>query len=287
MTCFGIVVAYNMAKGEGQSAISGLKQLSKRRRRLMKKICLALFLFLAVLFVPVSSMALEVGARGHYWFPSLDGTVQVDEAGIVGDTIDFDKDLGIDDEDYPSVEAFVGLGNHHLSLTYTGIDYSGKKMLTRDIDFAGETYSVGDLVTSSIEYTMIDFHYQYDLLDLENILAGFSLGGVLQVKYLDGEVSLKTTGIDEEEDFTLPIPMLGVNLHLGILADILEARLKGTAIGYSGNTMYELMADISWTPFPFMDIHGGYKTFVIDIDEDDVVFDYDMSGPYVAVTVSF
>ena len=47
------------------------------------------------------------------------------------------------------------------------------------------------------------------------------------------------------------------------------------------------MADISLTPFPFVDIHGGYKRFVLDIDEDEVVSDYDMSGPYVALTLSF
>jgi outer membrane protein len=252
----------------------------------MKKIYLTLSLLLAMLLLPASSLAIEVGARGYYWFPSLDGTAKVEESGI-GTTIDFDKDLGIDDENYPCVEAFVGLGNHHLSLTYTEIDYSGKETLTRDIDFAGETYSVGALVTSSLEYRMIDLYYQYDLLDLENILAGLSLGGVLQVKYLDGDIGLKTTGIDEKEDLTLPIPMLGVNLHLGILADILEARLRGTAIGYSGNTIYEFTGDISFTPFPFIDIHGGYKTFVVDIDEDDVLFDYDMCGPYVALTVSF
>jgi len=257
----------------------------------MKKTYLTLCLLLAVLLLPVSSFGFEVGARGYYWFPSLDGTVKVDEDSIPGTTIDFDKDLGIDDEDYPCVEAFVGLGKHHLSLAYTDIDYSGRKRLTREIKFAGETYAFNALVDSSIEYTMIDLHYQYDLLDLENILAGFSLGGVFQIKYLEGDVSLKTTTgpttIDEKEDFTLPIPMLGLNLHVGILADVLEARIRGTAIGYSGNTIYEVMGDISWTPFPFMDIHGGYKTFVIDIDEDDVVFDYDMSGPYVALTVSF
>jgi len=253
----------------------------------MKKTYLALSLLLAVLLLPVSSLAFEVGARGHYWFPSLDGNVQVDEVGLIGSNIDFDKDLDIDDENYPCVEAFIGLGNHHLSLTYTNIDYSGKKTLSRDINFGGETYTAGALVSSSIEYSMLDLHYQYDILDLENILAGFSLGGVLQVKYLDGDVSLKTTGIDEAEDFTLPIPMVGVNLHIGVLADILEARVRGTWIGYSGNSIYELTGDVSWTPFPFMDIHGGYKTFVIDIDEDDVIFDYDMSGPYVAVTVSF
>jgi len=253
----------------------------------MKRTCLALPLLLAILLSPLSSSAFEIGARGYYWFPSLDGTVRVDEANIIGDTIDFENDLGIEDENYPSGEVFVGMGKHHLSLAYTDIDYSGRKTLTRDVFFSGEKYTATSTVTSSIEYQMIDFHYQYDFLDLENVLAGFSLGGVFQVKYLDGQVSLKTTGLDEKEDFTLPIPMVGLNLHIGMLADILAARVRGTAMSYSGNTMYEIMADISWTPFPFIDIHGGYKTFVIDIDEEDVVFDYDMSGPYVALTVSF
>lgn len=242
---------------------------------------------LAILLSPLSSLAFEIGARGYYWFPSLDGTVKVDEANIIGTTIDFDNDLGIEDGDYPSGEVFVGFGRHHVSLAYTDIDYSGRNTLTRTIVFKGETYAISSLVTSSIEYKMIDFHYQYDFLDLENVLAGFSLGGVFQVKYLDGEVSLRTTGLDEKEDFTIPIPMVGLNLHIGLISDILEARLRGTAMSYSGNTIYEIMADISLTPLPFIDIHGGYKTFVIDIDEDDVMFDFDMSGPYVALTVSF
>jgi outer membrane protein len=253
----------------------------------MKKTYLALSLLVVTLLLPASTLAFEIGARGYYWFPSLDGNVKVDEAATIGDTINFENDLGIEDENYPSVEVFLGGGKHHLSLTYTNIDYSGKKTLTRQITFNGVVYNVNELVESSIEYKMMDLHYQYDFLNLENVLAGFSLGVVFQVKYLDGEVGLKTTGIDEKEDFTFPIPMIGLNLHIGMLADVLEARLRGTAIGYAGNTIYELMADISWTPLPFLDIHGGYKTFVIDIDEDDVIFDYDMAGPYVAVTVSF
>ena len=253
----------------------------------MKKIYLALSLLLPVLLLPVSSLAFEIGARGYYWFPTLDGTVKVDEASIIGTTIDFDKDLGIEDENYPSVEVFVGGGNHHLYFIHTEIDYSGRNMLTKEIKFGGKTYPVSALVTSSIQYKMMDLLYQYDFLNLENVLGGFSLGGVFQVKYLDGKVGLKTTGIDEEEDFTIPIPMIGLNLHMGILAQILQVRLRGTAVSYSESTIYELMGDISWTPFPLVDIHGGYRTFVIDIDEDDLTFDYDMSGPYVALTLSF
>jgi outer membrane protein len=253
----------------------------------MKRTYCALALFLALVLMPLASSAFEIGARGYYWFPSLDGKVRVDEAGSIGDTLDFENDLAIQDEDYPSGEVFVGAGKHHLDLGYTKVDYSGSNVLNRTIIFNGETYPVSSLVSSSIEYKMIDFHYQYDFINLENALAGFSLGGVFQVKYLDGEVTLKTTGLDEKEDFTLPIPMVGLNLHIGIIADILEARVRGTAMTYSGNSMYELVGDISWTPFPFIGIHGGYKTFVIDVDEEDVLLDYDMSGPYAAITISF
>ncbi|HUU39599.1 MAG TPA: hypothetical protein VMW42_01520 [Desulfatiglandales bacterium] len=253
----------------------------------MKKTHLALALFFVSLILPVSSSAFEIGAKGYYWFPSFDGTVKVDDANIAGTEIYFDKDLGIDDENYPSIEVFAGLDDHHLSLTYTNIDYSGEETIDKQIIFNGRTYNINDQVSSSISYEMLDLAYQYDFLDLENILAGLSMGVVLQAKYMDGEVSLKTNGIDEREEFTFPIPMVGINLHIGILADILEARLRGTAIGYSGNSVYEIMADISWTPFPFIDIHGGLKKFVIDVDEDDVMLDYDMTGPYAALTISF
>ncbi len=253
----------------------------------MRRMNVVVYLVLALLVLPATTMAVEVGVRGYYWFPSLDGTVKVDEAGVLGTNIDFDQDLGIDDGEYPSVEVFLGGGKHHVSMVYTNVDYSGSKILARSIYFNGQQYALNSLVNASIEYDMFDFFYQYDLVDLENVLAGFSLGAVAHVKYLDGEVSLKATGIDEKEDFNLPIPMLGLNLHVGLLADILEVRVKGTGMTYSGNVMYELLGELSWTPFPFVDVHGGYKVFATDIDEDNVILDYDMSGPYVALTIGF
>jgi len=61
----------------------------------MKRRCLFLFLFLTISSWPALSFAFEIGARGYYWFPSLDGDVRADEGGIEGTTIDFDTDLGI------------------------------------------------------------------------------------------------------------------------------------------------------------------------------------------------
>ena len=252
----------------------------------MKKAFLRMICFVAVFGMVVPAQAFELGVRGYYWFPGLSGDVKVDESGITGTTLDLESDLGLDDESYPIVEAFMGLGNHHLSLSYYRADYSGTNTLTEEITFAGETYSVGALVSSSLEYSVYDLMYHYDLLHLENVLSGFSLGPVGRVKAFDGEVKVESSGLTESASFTAPIPMLGLNLHLGILADLLEGRVLATGMSYGGGTIIDGQADISFTPFPFLDIHGGYRIFLIDSDADDVEFNYDTSGPYVAVTVS-
>ncbi|MFH1673845.1 MAG: hypothetical protein ABIF87_10545 [Pseudomonadota bacterium] len=252
----------------------------------MKRIGVIL-LVLGLLCVPFSAYALEVGVRGYYWFPELDGDVTVDEGGTLGTTIDFEDDLGMDDESYPMVEAFVGLGDHHFSVSAMQVDYSGSETLTKTIYFKGEDYTATTAVESSLKYDMVDAEYQYDVIDLENILAGFSIGVIAKVKWVDGEVEIKSATETEKETFAAPIPMVGVGVHVGLIADILEARVKATGIGYSGNALYDVMGDISFTPFPFVDIHGGYRIIHLDIDVDDVELNYDMSGPYAAVTVSF
>jgi hypothetical protein len=137
---------------------------------------------------------------------------------------------------------------------------------------------------------MLDLEYQYDLVNLENILAGFSLGLIGKIKYVDGETTLRDPSIPlaASETLKVPIPMIGVGAHIGILANILEARAKVTAAGYSAdNLIYEAMADLSLSPFPFMDIHGGYKIIKLKIDRRDYFMDSAFAGPYVGLTIGF
>ena len=246
---------------------------------------------MAVVFLlscAVSAQAFEVGARGYYWWPDFSADLRIDKDSTVGTTVSAEDDLGIGNESYPSVEVFGGIGNHHISLMYTKADYSGAKDLQRSIVFNGKTYSASAYVESDLEFTMIDAEYQYDIIDLENVLAGFSIGIIGKIKYLEGDVKIKGGGFDESESFKAPIPMLGLGVHVGILADILEARAKIAGIGYSGSTFYEGQADISLTPFPFLDIYAGYKIMKLDVDDiSDVYADIEFKGPYVGLAVSF
>jgi len=253
----------------------------------MKRVFLSFICFLAVFGIVLPVSAFELGVRGYYWFPELSGDMRVDDAGIVGTSIDFEDDLSFDNESYPVIEVFAGIGKHHLSLAYYNLDYDGDNVLTKDIYFNGERFQLNERVTSNLEYDHYDVMYRYDLIDLENFLAGGSLGLVARVMIFDGSASITSTAVTAKEDFTLPVPMVGANFHVGILKDILEARLLVTGIGYSDSTAFDGQAEISLTPFPFLDIHGGYRFFIIDVEEDDVTFDFDNSGLYVALTVSF
>jgi hypothetical protein len=234
-----------------------------------------------------SASALEFGARAYYWFPSFKTDVRADDLGIPGNDINVKDMLGLSTKYFPSVEAFAGLGKHHLSLTYTPVDYSDSTVLASNVTFKGRTYTAGAMVETELKFAMFDLEYQIDLFDFENILAGFSIGAIGKIKYLDGDARLNGAGNDEKERFRIPLPMIGVGAHIGILADILEARAKLTGVGYSGNSLIEALADLSFTPFPLIDLHAGYKIVRLNLEYKDYYMDSEFSGPYVALTVGF
>ncbi len=253
----------------------------------MKRIMVCALGVVMTLFaaLPERGAALDVGVRGYFTYAALQGELQVDKAGVAGTNLNIQDRLGLGYVYYPSVEAFFGIGRHNLSLTYTQFDSSANKTLTSPITFKGKNFT-GALKTD-VNLRIVDCDYQYNFVQLKTILAGFSLGAIGKVKYLEGEIQLKSSGVSEKETFGVPIPMVGVGAWTGILADILEARAKATAMGYGDNLIYEGFAEVSLTPFPFLDIHGGYKISGIKVKTSDVHFKTDFAGPYVGLTVSF
>jgi len=156
--------------------------------------------------------------------------------------------------------------------------------------FNGQTYTTNAFVESDLKFQMLDLEYRYDFINLENVLAGFSVGILAKAKYLDGEARLQAAslGYDEKKTFKVPVPMLGLGMHVGLLADILEARIKGAGITYSGSTFFDAQADLAFTPIPFVAIHGGYRIMKLKIDDiSNVDADIEFKGPYAGLTISF
>lgn len=260
----------------------------------MKKILsavLGIMVFSIILYTP-SVFAFGFGAQAKYWIPNFKGDLRVDGKGLTGTEIDMKNDLGISKENYPGVEAYFGAGNHEFRFAYSQINLSGANRINRTIVFDGDTYLLGAYVETDLNTNMFDFEYQYKFLNLENILAGFSLGLIGKIKYFDGEVTMYSSTLGSanysREDIHIPVPMIGAGVNIGILADILTARGKVVGMGYSGSFFYDAMAEISFTPFPFLNIHGGYRAMSMKIDDiSDVYATMTFHGPYAGVAFSF
>lgn len=249
-------------------------------------------LILSVILYAPSVFAFGFGAQAKYWIPNFKGDLRVDGQGLAGTELDMENDLGISKENYPGVEAFLGVGNHEFRFAYSQVNLSGGNYINRNILFDGDAYLVGAYVESELNTNMFDLEYQYKFLNLENILAGFSLGLIGRIKYFDGEVKMQSSTPGSvnynREDFHIPIPMVGLGVNIGILANILEARGEIVGMGYSDSYFYDGMAELSFTPFPFLNIHGGYRAMSIKIDDiSDIYAKMDFYGPYAGLAVNF
>jgi outer membrane protein len=252
---------------------------------------LGILILLTSFYVP-SVFALGFGVRADYWIPTFSGNLRVDNNGIAGTEINVNNDLGISSDNIPGVEAYFGIGNHEITLAYSRLNLSGAKNIENKIVFNGDTYQGNAYVESELTMNMIDFEYQYKLLNFKNILAGLSIGIIGKVKYLDGYARIDSPTLgpayDTKKDIHVPIPMVGAGAKIGLLANILEARAKFVGMGYSNSFFYDGLADISFTPFPFLNIHGGYRAMSVKIDNvSDVSAKMDFYGPYAGLAVSF
>ncbi len=243
-----------------------------------------------VMGVSSFAQALELGVRGYYWFPAFSANQRVDTASMTGTEFDLKSALGVGNQAFWSGEVYGGIGKHHMSAMYTPIKISADTTLTAPINFGGTNFTANTAVNYNLDFYMMDVKYLYDVINMENILAGFSVGPMVQVKYVSGSAEMKSPAIpgqDVKQSFSAPIPMVGIGAHIGLIANILEARAQVTGMGYSSSYVIEAMADISVTPFPFVDIHGGYKYIGLKMDRSDYYMDATFSGPFVALTVGF
>ena len=258
------------------------------RRTLRTVSCAGLLLLLAGLVPGAAQAADRVGARVYYWFPDLSGTIAVSEAGIPGTSLDVVGTLGVKDEDFVSGEAFFRLWRFVFRLGYTPVSYDGDAVLSQDIVFNGQTFSVSERVVSKLDMDMVDGEVEFELLRPDFVAFNLNLGVLAKVKYLDGfaELSSATAGT-ERHDFSLPFPMVGAAAGVGVLKNFVRADVRLAGLGYSGESMLEAEGYVSVIPFPFLRIQGGYRYLSVDVEEDEGVADLEIKGPYLGLQLAF
>jgi hypothetical protein len=233
--------------------------------------------------------AIEFGARGAYWFPKLSGTVESTTSGSPNTPIDLNSTLGIGDENFPFGEAFLRAGRVTLRVGYSQVKYDALTRLPQTIVFNGQTYDVSDNVASTLDLKMLCGEVQYDILRPDIAVAGFNLGLLLRVMYVDGKMQLSSvTAGTTVQDFNAPIPLVGAALGVGFLKDLIRVDARGVGMAYSGNHFLDSDAYASVTPLPFFRLQGGYRYMELKAENNvDLKGTITLKGPYLGAQVSF
>ena len=62
-------------------------------------------------------------------------------------------------------------------------------------------------------------------------------------------------------------------------------RLRGFA--YSGHHAYDADGCVSFSPVPFLRVQGGYRYLDLKVDDDEIVAELKLKGPYAGLQLSF
>lgn len=228
-------------------------------------------------------IALKIG----YQLLSPDGSIAGTVNGV-GQKVNIDQDLNLDDSENVTAEIALQWGNSRLSFNYLPIEFSGTGTLNVAGTFNGRNFSVSDTVKSEIAIDLYDFGYTYYFLNMDDLPSRFQLGLELAVKVADAEVTFndRSQNFVESESVTAPIPTIGARTRVA-LADFLGLTGRIGYLEYNDNHLLDAEAQLEFSPLPTVGIYAGYRYFDLKIDEDDLFVETDFSGPFAGALVRF
>ena len=249
------------------------------------------FLIITTLISVLASPALAdeiFSLKTGYLALNPSGDVAASADGLTGTVLDVDDDLGIDDSEDIFFEAALQLGSFRLFAAYLPLSFSGDSVLTRDINFNGETFFQSSRVESEVDIDIYEAGLAWYMINIDDAPVRFQFGPEIAVKYVDASVELRDNDyvLSETDSFGIPVPTLGARARVG-LADYLGVVGRVGYAKYDGNSFLDFDGQVELSPIPLVGIFAGYRYLSIDVDDNDVIVDATFSGPYAGALVRF
>ncbi len=226
--------------------------------------------------------SLSLTAGGGMWNATPSGTFKkiTDPA-----TVDLKDNLFFDTESqgyaFVTLEHFVPI-IPNVRLQYTNLDYAGNG--TSAFTFNGQTFS-GNVV-SDINMKALDLIAYYEVLD--NVVS-LDLG--VNVRQLDVDYTIKSTSggvvTTTSDSLSQTIPMLYALVGASPWPDVLLSA-EISYVTYSGSTLSDITAKISYTTDFFVGIEAGYRSLKLELsDVDNTDADVTFDGPFAGAYLKF
>ncbi len=127
------------------------------------------------IFCSVPAWAL-VEIEGFFWLMKPEGQASVGNYGLEGTKIDLENDFGYGDiETVPGVLIIMG-NTHQFGLSIFKLAASARNSINRTIYFGGEEFTINENISSSIEMTVMQGLYRFNI-GPEAFHGGLMIGG--------------------------------------------------------------------------------------------------------------
>lgn len=230
-----------------------------------------------------------VEALGGFWNPTTQGSISSSEFGIPGDDIDFVDDLEFPNKRFTDFRFIIKPGRKHkLRVQYVPVTFSSEPILRRSVIFNGQIYDVGLPVTTSFDWKVWRFGYEWDFVSRER----FFVGVILEAKYTQVAAELVSPVNNEFTSAKGPIPSIGgiarvyvvpaasITFELsGIKIPRIDDKYEAQYIDWDLGGTYNITRNFAAT--------AGYRVmdvmFIADRDGGQMT----LKGPYFAGIVRF
>lgn len=215
------------------------------------------------------------------------GTWQSEYSGSVGNPSATMDELGFDENNnsfyYIAIEHPVPL-IPNIKLQHNDISSRQTGTLSSSFSLDNTTYPAGTEVSTDFDLSFTDAVLYYEILD--NWL-NLDLG--VTVRQYSGQMQAEALNVTDEVDVDVTLPLGYARFQFDLPLTGFSAGFEGNYINYSGNTVSDYSAKVSYMFDSVLDlgIEVGYKAASIKIDEDDIDTNIRLKGPYAAAIFHF
>ncbi len=259
----------------------------------MIRAALALVLVAVVLSAAPALAQDDGGSRfeleARLWAAAPGGEVLV-IADELGTTIDLESDLGLGDD-----EAFEGRLTLRPSrrtkvyFAWTQLEFAGDEVLTRTIEFGGETFTLSTRIASLVDFDYGRAGFAWQFLASDDGRLRF--GPLVEVKGFRGEASLAAPDVPllpaVTEEFEAAVGAAGAALDFEPSERFQVFAEGSVVVGQDEGDATDLEAGLRFLATSRLAVLGGYRTFSVDAQEDDDVLDIDFDGAFAGVQLRF
>ena len=158
---------------------------------------------------------------------------------------------------------------HQIEFHYFKNEREGTRTLDQDLTIGNEFYPAGTTLTTGLDLTFANIDYAYAIVQSDSVR--LSLSGGLHVTGVGLSINSQGFKVQEDENFTAPLPVLGFRLDVALAKNWkLNTKVDLFYLEFEEFTggLADTYFGVEWNPFKHVGFGAGYNNVVYRVEAE-------------------